>query len=107
MNSDVVKLVVPTDFEIMEAMSDGRRQTAPNLSEITGRKSRYMNNRLATLAGGGYVKKAGPSDNSGMYVITKKGLAALDHRDEYSHDSADNFSDMMEGEANNYELPIK
>lgn len=93
-----MKLVVPTDFEILEAMSDGRRQTAPNLAEILDRESKYMNNRLAALAGHGLVEKAGPSERSGMYEITERGRVALEHRDEYSHESTMDFTAMVDEE---------
>lgn len=96
MNVRVVKLVVPTDFEILEAMSDGKRQTAPNLAAILERESTYMNNRLAELAGHGLVEKVGPSERSGMYVITERGRVALEHRDEYSHDSAREFGELVD-----------
>lgn len=95
MNGNTVKLVVPTDFEILEAMSDGKRQTATNLGVIVDRSSRYMNNRLAELAGDGLVAKVGPADNSHMYVITEKGRLALEHQDEYSHDEADEFGQLL------------
>lgn len=95
MNGNTVKLVVPTDFEILEAMSDGKRQTATNLAAIVDRNSRYMNNRLAELAGDGLVTKVGPADNSHMYVITDKGRLALEHRDKYSHDDADEFGQLL------------
>ena len=98
MTDQTVKLVVPTDFEILEVLSDERRQTAPNLAEILDRDSRYMNNRLAALAGSGFVQKVGPSDRSGMYTITPKGVAALEHRDDYSHDTADEFENLLESE---------
>lgn len=102
MVKEIVKLVVPTDFEMLEAMSDGRRQTATNLGAIIDRDSRYMNNRLAELAGGGLVEKVGPSDSSGMYKITPKGRAALHYRDEYSHDDAADFADLIEEEAEEF-----
>ena len=95
MKGEPVKLVVPTDFEILEAMSDGKRQTAPNLGAIIDKSSRYMNNRLAELAGDGLVRSVGPADNSHMYVITEKGRLALEYRDEYSHDRADEFGQLL------------
>jgi len=100
MKDDIVKLVVPTDFEMLEAMKDEKRQTAPNIAEMIDHDSRYMNNRLAALAGSGFVEKVGPSENSGMYVITEKGKTALDIRDEYDHDSADEFERRAEELAN-------
>ncbi|APX98675.1 helix-turn-helix domain-containing protein [Natronorubrum daqingense] len=99
-----MKLVVPTDIEILEAMSDGKRQTAPNLAEILGRKSRYMNNRLAELAGNGLVSKVGPSDSSGMYEITEKGRKALEMRHEYSHNQAEKFGRKLVQELDSSDL---
>lgn len=93
-----MKLVVPTDFEILEVMSDGKRQTAPNLAALLDKESKYMNNRLADLAGHGLVEKVGPAERSGMYVITDFGRAALDHRDEYAHDSAREFRELIEAQ---------
>ena len=104
MSKGIVKLVVPTDFDVLEAMSDGKRQTAPNLAELTERSSRYMNNRLAALAGAGYVRRVGPSDRSKMYVITEKGQRALEHRDLYDHDLAGKFDKMAEGDLSPEEL---
>lgn len=91
-----MKLVVPTDFDILAAMSDGRRQTATNIAAIIDRDSRYMNNRLAELAGHGLVEKVGPADQSGMYVITDRGLAALELKDEYDHDLAPEYDAMID-----------
>lgn len=97
-NPHVVKLVQPTDFEILDAMADGKRQTAPNLAELLDKESRYMNNRLAELAGHGLVEKVGPSERSGMYVITERGRVALEHRDEYDHDTARKFGELVDRE---------
>lgn len=94
-----MKLVIPTDFQILEVMADGKRQTATNLGELLDKDSRYMNNRLAELAGHGLVEKVGPSERSGMYVITERGQVALEHRDEYSHDSAPEFGELVDREA--------
>lgn len=96
MDWKTVKLVVPTDFDILEAMSNGKRQTAPNLAEILDRESKYMNNRLAELAGGGFVKKVGPAERSGMYTITDRGRIALEHRAEYTHESAQEFAKLVD-----------
>lgn len=93
---DSLKLVLPTDFEILEEMCDGNRQTAPNLAALLDRQRQYMNDRLSALAGYGLVEKVGPSDRSGMYTITKRGLAALKHKDEYSHDQAHEFAKIVQ-----------
>lgn len=95
-NPRIVKLVQPTDFEILDAMADSKRQTATNIGAILGKDSRYMNNRLAELAGHGLVEKVGPSDRSGMYIITERGRVALEHRDEYDHDTAREFGELVD-----------
>lgn len=99
-----MKLVIPTDFDILEAMSNGRRQTAPNLAAILDKESTYMNNRLAELAAKGLVEKVGPAKRSGMYVITDRGLTALQLRDEYSHAAAREFGELIDRETNNARL---
>ncbi len=91
-----MKLVVPTDFDILDVMSDGKRQTAPNLAAILDKESTYMNNRLAELAAKGLVEKVGPAERSGMYVITERGRAALAHREDYSHDAAREFDELID-----------
>ena len=105
MNPPTVKLVDPTDFDILRAMSDGKRQTATNLGATIDKDSRYMNNRLAELAGDGLVEKVGPAPNSGMYMVTPRGLAALDHRDEYNHETADEFGQLVTEKADQYTVP--
>lgn len=98
MNDDVVKLVDPTDFDILRVLSDGKRQTAPNLAEILGQKRQYMNDRLASLASNQLVEKVGPSPRSGMYVITDYGRRALKHRDLYSNQKQVEFGKLVRGE---------
>lgn len=104
MNDDSVKLVDPTDFDVLEVMSDGKRQTAPNLAELTGRKRQYMNDRLSALAGHQLVRSVGPSDRSGMYEITDRGRRALEYRDLYSHSKAVEFGKLVAGELSKDEL---
>ncbi|EJN61567.1 helix-turn-helix domain-containing protein [Halogranum rubrum] len=91
-----MKLVDPTDFEILEVMSEGKRQTAPNVAAHLDRKRQYMNDRLSALAGMGLVERVGPSKRSGMYVITTKGRVALNLRDQYSHADTDRFAELVE-----------
>ena len=45
-----MKLAVPTDFDILDALSDGRRNTAVNLSHILNKNRSYINTRLPVLA---------------------------------------------------------
>lgn len=92
----IVKLVVPTDFEILEVMSNAQRQTAPNLAEILDQRRQYMNDRLSNLASMGLVRKVGPSDRSGMYEITLRGLVALKFREQYEHEKASDFAKLVD-----------
>lgn len=83
-----MKLVQPTDFEILDALSDGRRNNAVNLAEMLNQERSYVNTRLPQLSEYGLITTVGPAENSGLYVITQKGEQALQHRDEYHHDNA-------------------
>lgn len=91
-----LKLVVPTDFEILETMQGGERETATHIAEILGQDSRYMNNRLSSLAGYGLVDKVGVSS---MYVITHLGLAAIDLREDYDHSHTVEWGEKVRGRA--------
>ena len=84
-----MKLVEPTDFEVLDALSDGKRNTAANVAAILDRNRSYINTRLPVLADYGLVKRVGPAPNSGLYAITERGKAALKHRDSYQDDDAD------------------
>ncbi len=75
-----MKLIDPTDFEILDALADGKRNNAANIAALTDRNRAYLNTRLPVLLDYGLVERVGPSPNSGLYVITDRGLAALEHR---------------------------
>ncbi|AFK19797.1 ArsR family transcriptional regulator [Haloferax mediterranei ATCC 33500] len=92
-----MKLAVPTDFDILEALSDGRRNTAVNLSYILDKNRSYINTRLPILADYGLLARVGPAPNSGLYEITEKGLVVLDNRDQYRTEGVD-FDDLVESE---------
>lgn len=81
-----MRLTQPTDFEILDALADERRNTAKNLAIQLERKRGYINTRLPVLADYDLVERIGPAENSGLYVITDRGLAALARRSEYAHD---------------------
>lgn len=91
-----MKLVIPTSFQVLRVLNDRKRQTAPNLAEILGKDSRYMNNQLNDLAGQGLVRRVGPSENSKMFEITEKGQVAVEHAEEYSHHSATEFGLLVD-----------
>ncbi|WP_369333268.1 MULTISPECIES: ArsR family transcriptional regulator [unclassified Halorubrum] len=70
------RLVHPTDFQILEALSDGRRDTAVNLVMIQDKNRDYINTRLPILADEGLIHRIGPADSSGLYQITPRGVVA-------------------------------
>jgi len=90
-----MKLVMPTDFEILDALSDGKRNNAVNLAYVLDRNRAYINTRMPVLRDYGLVESAGPAPTSGLYVITSKGAAALAHRDSYGDDETD-FDALLE-----------
>ncbi|CQR48795.1 MULTISPECIES: helix-turn-helix domain-containing protein [Haloferax] len=92
-----MKLAVPTDFDILEALSDRRRNTAVNLSYILDKNRSYINTRLPILADYGLLARVGPAPNSGLYEITDKGLVVLDNRDQYRTDGVD-FDALVDSE---------
>ena len=92
-----MKLAVPTDFEILEALSDGKRNTAANLSYILDKDRSYINTRLPVLADYGLVERIGPAPNSGLYEITERGLVVLDLEESYREEDVD-FDALVESE---------
>lgn len=90
-----MKLIKPTDFDILRAMSDGERHIAPNLAKVLDRDRQYINNRLAELTGKGLLEKVGPSERSNMYTITDKGLITFQLRSEYDHMTANEFGEQV------------
>ncbi len=84
-----MKLASPTDFDLLEALADGKRNTAANLALEIDRDRAYINTRLPILADYGLIEKIGPSPNSGLYEITDRGRTALQHREAYTDDDVD------------------
>jgi DNA-binding IclR family transcriptional regulator len=89
-----MRLIVPTDFDILDAFADGRRNNAANLAHDIGRDRSYINTRLPVLTDYGLLERVGPAPKSGLYAITDKGLAAAAHRDDYGSDGVD-FDDHI------------
>ena len=96
--SPTLKLTRPTDFDILEALSDGKRNVARNLRHEIDASRASINNSLPYLADYGLVEKIGPDENSGLYRITEKGRIAAKHRDEYDPGNTDAFDDLIEHE---------
>lgn len=77
-----MRLISPTDYDILETLARTGRNTGKNLSVIMDRDRSYINTRLPELEGGGLIQKIGPAKNSGLYQITADGLLILEHREE-------------------------
>lgn len=84
-----MRLVDPTDFEILAALDDGKRNVASNLAVELDKDRAYLNSRLPVLADYGLVKRIGPAERSGLYEITAKGRTVLEYREEYRADEVD------------------
>jgi len=80
------RLVNPTDFQILDALADGRRNTAANLAVIIDKNRSYLNTRLPVLADEGLVHQIGPAESSGLYRITSRGVAAAQNQSLYKKD---------------------
>lgn len=76
-----MRLAEPTDFEILEALTDGKRNTAANLSYVLDKDRSYINTRLPILADYNLVERVGPAPNSGLYEITERGIEVIDIRE--------------------------
>lgn len=78
-----VKLTRPVDFKILDALSDGRRDLGANIAIRIDEGRGYVNTRLPDLKGDRLVERVGPADNTGLYQISERGVAALVLRDSY------------------------
>lgn len=78
-----MRLTQPTDFEILEAVSDGKRNTGANIAMEKDIDRGYVNAQLPKLADYGLLKKIGPAEKSGLYQITTLGMIAVRWRDKY------------------------
>ncbi|WP_096390779.1 phage repressor protein [Halopenitus persicus] len=92
-----MRLTVPTDFEILSALSDGRRNNAANLAYVLDRNRSYINTRLPVLTDYGLLERVGPAPNSGLYVITDWGQIAARNQAAYEDDDLD-FEALIERE---------
>ena len=90
-----MKLVTPTDFEILTSLSDGKRNNAVNIAYELDRDRAYINTRLPVLKDYELVKAVGPAPKSGLYEITAKGKIAAENQDAYGEDDTD-FEALLE-----------
>ncbi|QLG27369.1 ArsR family transcriptional regulator [Halorarum halophilum] len=84
-----MRLTSPTDFEILEALADGNRNNAANLSYELDKNRSYINTRFPVLAEYDLVERVGPAPNSGLYEITDRGCAAVALREQYDDGNFD------------------
>lgn len=90
-----MRLASPTDFEILDALSDGKRNNAVNLAAELDKNRSYINTRLPVLADYGLLERVGPAPNSGLYEITERGQVVLSLREEYDADDVD-FDELVD-----------
>lgn len=91
-----MRLSYPTDFLILEALADGKRDTGANLAKRIDRDRRYINNELPKLADQGLIKKIGPHEHSGLYQITSLGVAAIQKQSLYNEDEDEFEAEIYE-----------
>jgi len=87
------KLKRPVDFEVLEALSDGQRDVGVNVAQRLDRNRSYINMRLPRLEDYELLDRVGPSERSGLYEITPKGVAALRLQGQYEQDDFVNLAD--------------
>ena len=92
-----MKLARPTDIEILDALADGRRNTAANLAYHLDKDRSYINTRLPVLTDYGLLDRVGPAPNSGLYEITEKGTLVVEHQDKLDDETVD-FDAFIEEE---------
>lgn len=88
-----MKLRRPTDFLILEALTEHGRNVATNLAHHTGKSRKNVNTRMPVLADYELVRKIGPAEHSGLYEVTDAGRVALQHRDSY--DDVEDFAELV------------
>ena len=66
-SDQLADLINPTDEAILDAMSDGRRWTAPYLASEVNASRKYINCRLSMLAKLGYVERV----HEGLYELNE------------------------------------
>ncbi len=89
----MVMLLRPLDFSLLAELKEGRNVGANLHMELDSARP-YVNERLSILADYEVVRRVGPNENSGLYEITDKGLAVLEHREEYGE--VEDFEALIE-----------
>lgn len=89
---EVMRLSTPTDFEILEILTEGRNVPS-NIAARLDKSGGYISGQLPKLADQGLVVKIGLAERSGLYELTPKGEVALEHRDQYGE--VDDFGALI------------
>ena len=100
-----LQLVVPTDFLILEAFSNGQNYTAGavayriehELDSDHEVSKENINTRLPKLEGKGLLEKIPATGRSGLYCISEAGRIALENRDQYDSPDVD-FVELIKQE---------
>ena len=90
-----MKLVQPTDFNILDVFEDGRN-VATNVAVELDHDRAYINTRLPHLDDHGLVERIGPASNSGLYELTDRGRAAIACREQYEDVDTDRFETLVD-----------
>lgn len=93
-----IRLVQPTDFQLLAALADGHRDTAANLAVRVEKDRNYVNTRLPALVDADLLQRIGPSKHSGLYQITPRGVVAVRHQSVYEADR-DQFKMLLDTRA--------
>ena len=72
-----MNLTQPTDFEVLDSLSDGKRDVAANIAHRLEKDRAYLNTRLPHLNDYGLVEQIGPAEKAGLYEITEKVCSLL------------------------------
>jgi hypothetical protein len=92
---DAMKLQRPTDFLILNHLTEEGRNVAVNLALEIDKSRSHVNVRLPVLEDYDLVEKIGPAENSGLYQITGKGQVTAAYEDEYGKEGVD-FDALVE-----------
>lgn len=90
-----------TDFKILAVLAGGKRNVAANVALEIDADRGYINNRFGYLLSEGLVERVGPKERSGLYEITPKGKAAVDHKEKYFSDDVSDFEDFVQQRMSN------
>lgn len=91
-----MKLTQPTDFEILEAFEEHGRNVPANIAIHIDKDRPYINTRIPALHDHGLLSYIGPAEKTGLYELTDRGKAALNHRDVYNEVGPTDFGELVD-----------